>query len=171
MIRDRAKSPPCKDRVVLSDGDLDDVEYYGLPEPSNTSQSTLSQTDHFSDQVEESTAYQLPSLSEQTVALAEEYPSAYIPIDVTGNSFQRMSSFRRSLIHVSFTTPFFNEPFKETFICWKKALFSYAWASRSHKWQRAWGSSIKSTGKDELDGEKLCAWELECSRQSSLIWL
>lgn len=44
--------------------------------------------------------YQLPSPKEVTEALAQEYPASFIPIDVS--SFQRMSSFRRSLIHVSF---------------------------------------------------------------------
>jgi len=44
--------------------------------------------------------YALPSPKERTQILAQEYPSSFVPIDVTGATFQRMHSFRRSLIHV-----------------------------------------------------------------------
>ncbi|XP_067144839.1 actin remodeling regulator NHS-like isoform X1 [Centruroides vittatus] len=44
----------------------------------------------------------LPSPEERTLAMSLEYPSTVVPIDITGNSFQRMSSLRRSLLHVDF---------------------------------------------------------------------
>lgn len=51
------------------------------------------------DEADSDSIYRLPSPDEVTEALAQEYPASFIPIDVS--SFQRMSSFRRSLIHVS----------------------------------------------------------------------
>ena len=45
--------------------------------------------------------YGLVSPEEQMQALSGEYPSKFVPIDVSGASFQRMSCLRRSLIHVS----------------------------------------------------------------------
>lgn len=44
----------------------------------------------------------LPSPEERTLAMSLEYPSSVVPIDITGNSFQRMSTLRRSLLHVDF---------------------------------------------------------------------
>uniref|UniRef100_T1KA97 WASP family protein member n=1 Tax=Tetranychus urticae TaxID=32264 RepID=T1KA97_TETUR len=49
------------------------------------------------DEADSDSIYRLPSPDEVTEALAQEYPASFIPIDVS--SFQRMSSFRRSLIH------------------------------------------------------------------------
>ena len=46
--------------------------------------------------------YMLPSLKEQTEALSSEYPSNVVAINTDQVQFTRMSSFRRSLIHVSF---------------------------------------------------------------------
>ena len=44
--------------------------------------------------------YMLPSLKEQTEALTLEYPSNVVAINTDQVQFTRMSSFRRSLIHV-----------------------------------------------------------------------
>lgn len=44
--------------------------------------------------------YMLPSLKEQTEALSLEYPSNVVAINTDQVQFTRMSSFRRSLIHV-----------------------------------------------------------------------
>lgn len=45
--------------------------------------------------------YMLPSLKEQTEALSLEYPSNVVAINTDQIQFTRMSSFRKSLIHVS----------------------------------------------------------------------
>ncbi|XP_064489044.1 actin remodeling regulator NHS-like isoform X2 [Ornithodoros turicata] len=44
----------------------------------------------------------LPSPEEKMHALSLEYPSVVVPIDTSGSNFSRMSSVRRSLIHVDF---------------------------------------------------------------------
>jgi hypothetical protein len=50
--------------------------------------------------------YLPPSVREQTEALSHEYPSSVVPINTDQHQLQRMASFRKSLIHVSFNYTF-----------------------------------------------------------------
>ncbi|RWS13730.1 Nance-Horan syndrome protein-like protein [Dinothrombium tinctorium] len=87
VIIERAKSPLCKSNITLGSAELSENK---LQDITNHNGNCLGNDSSF---------ILLPSPKEQTRALAEEFPSSYVRIDVTGTSFQRMSSFRTSLIH------------------------------------------------------------------------
>ncbi|XP_075216055.1 NHS actin remodeling regulator GUK-holder isoform X2 [Lycorma delicatula] len=44
--------------------------------------------------------HRLPSPEEQVQAVALKFPAEVVPVDISGRSFNRMSAFRRSLMHV-----------------------------------------------------------------------
>lgn len=67
--------------------------FYHWPSTNNTS-SEFSMADS-------TLIYRPPSVREQTEALSHEYPASVVPINTDQLQFQRMSSFRKSLIHVS----------------------------------------------------------------------
>lgn len=51
---------------------------------------------------EDDVDHRLPSPEEQLQAVALKFPAEVVPVDVSGRTFNRMSSFRRSLLHVEY---------------------------------------------------------------------
>ncbi|RWS28480.1 hypothetical protein B4U80_07155 [Leptotrombidium deliense] len=94
----RAKSPPFKFEMALSN------------DKHPMSQQMSANTENIND---DDSMYRLPSPNEISKALSKEYPSSYIPIDTSGRGFQRMSTFRRSLIHSEFLIRRKNLPQKD----------------------------------------------------------
>jgi len=52
------------------------------------------------DSVDSGTDHRLPSPEEQIQTVALRFPPELVAVDVSGRAFDRMTSFRRSLIHV-----------------------------------------------------------------------
>jgi len=52
------------------------------------------------DTIDSGTDHRLPSPEEQIQTVALRFPAELVAVDVSGRAFDRMTSFRRSLIHV-----------------------------------------------------------------------
>jgi hypothetical protein len=52
------------------------------------------------DTVDSGTDHRLPSPEEQVQTVALRFPAELVAVDISGRAFDRMTSFRRSLIHV-----------------------------------------------------------------------
>lgn len=52
------------------------------------------------DNIDSGTDHRLPSPEEQVQTVALRFPAELVVVDVSGRAFDRMTSFRRSLIHV-----------------------------------------------------------------------
>jgi hypothetical protein len=52
------------------------------------------------DNVDSGTDHRLPSPEEQVQTVALRFPAELVAVDISGRPFDRMTSFRRSLIHV-----------------------------------------------------------------------
>ena len=108
VIISRAKTPLCQQHNVVLNKDKDSDN----PKCNNNQikkhkkinvedGSSLGDSNQQQNNANEQ-LYALPSPEEQMQLISKEvFPSKYVPIDVTGVGFTRMSSMRRSLIHVS----------------------------------------------------------------------
>ena len=81
----------------------EDDEDDGFERTSRTTSKTGGETNKSTSGLSQENIYQLPSPEEQLTVLSQEFHPSIIPIDVSEKPFERMSSFRRSLIHVRFS--------------------------------------------------------------------
>lgn len=111
MLIERAKTPLCESHhVIINKGLLQqrqelDGQLVHYSSISILNEDTLLNNDSFKafndSDSQQNPLYGLISPEERMQVISQEYPSKYVPIDVTGTAFNRMSHLRRSLIHVS----------------------------------------------------------------------
>jgi len=103
VIIERAKTPLCNSHHVILNKEVDYRERNTTQSTEDNNSSNKRSTNaNISDvDSQQNPLYGLISPEEQMQVISQEYPSKYVPIDVTGVGFSRMSNLRRSLIHVS----------------------------------------------------------------------
>jgi hypothetical protein len=103
VIIERAKTPLCNSHHVILNKELDKEDQnlkLNIKNKNNRNNSSINANVSDNDS-QQNPLYGLISPEEQMQVISQEYPSKYVPIDVTGVGFSRMSNLRRSLIHVS----------------------------------------------------------------------